>query len=192
MNRRIRGVVGAFVVLAVLSGCAKSTHTAERAATDRPTAPARTTTTSTPAVAKTTTTTVPVGHEDFLAIVRHIFAIADRAGETVDESLIDQIDDPQCPCYAHVKSMIRDLASRHEHDAGEPFVIHSVEVVNRVSPQFVIARVVASQGPNWIVGPDGNRVRDAPTFGPTRFIMELALKGSVWRLLDTTEEGPAE
>lgn len=189
MNRRIRHVVAVVVVVAALAGCSKARREPDTPTADGRPLPRVTTTSTAP---RPTTSTVPVGQEDFLAVMRHILEVADRAGEVVDASLLLEVDDPTCPCYANGKRIVEELASRHERGAGERVAVHTVEVVARTSPTLVILRVVISQGPNWIVGPTGEKVRDADTFGPTRFVVTLVNNGAVWRMLDSQEEGPAK
>ena len=61
------------------------------------------------------------------------------------------------------KQEIQDNASKGLHLAGERNRVISASVFTRDSPQVVILRVVAEQGPNRLVDASGKTVKDEET-----------------------------
>ena len=181
-------VVWALVVVVVGVGVGACGDSDSSDATPTARVPRSTTTTS-----DAPPTTAAPGEEDFTAILRDLLARRDEAYEKNDVTILESIYQPTCPCLAAATNVIERRRAEGVHTEGERQQLHSVAVLGRPEPDWVLLRAVTEQGPNNLVRGDGSVARPGETEPPTAYLMSLELSDGQWRIADIQRQsnGPA-
>jgi len=182
--------VAALTVAVALTGGLAGCGGSDGSDSATPTATVRRSTT-TAAVATTSTTAAPA-REDFTAILRDLLARRDEAYEKNDVTILESIYSTKCACLDTARDVVANQRIEGTHAEGPRLNLLRAEVVNRLSPDYVVVRGVVEQQAYNFVDSGGRVVRAGNSHGPLAAIYELGREGDAWRVLGITTEGPVE
>jgi hypothetical protein len=113
------------------------------------------------------------------------------AWQTRRSELIDQIYSPACDCHSIVKGDIQAHLESGVVPQGVSIIVHSVELLERPSPDEAKLRVVREVKPYVLRDENGQKLEERPGRPATSYLVVLRREGDRWLVHVFTEEGPA-
>lgn len=141
----------------------------------------------------TTTATPRAGTDQWLAVLRHIAEVTDRAYAEARPELVASVYDDACECLGRATSEIARLAAVGQRYVGKPLVIEAARLFSWVGPDLVVLRVRQRQDPpNHLVDRSGRQIGSDIVTPTVSVIYSLRRVDGAWKVTDLIEEGPPE